>query len=80
VSTNTEAAKSKYMSGNIRHLINQAIQHELANLPATLSEIKDPIQRLNFLTKLMPFVCAPIQQVGVSNARREVGEDNIFSL
>jgi hypothetical protein len=80
VATNDEASKSKYMSGNVRHLINQAIQHELANLPATLSEIKDPIQRLNFLTKFMPFVCAPIKQVGVSTARREVGEDNMFSI
>jgi len=70
----------KYMAGDIRHLINKAIHHELANLPTTLSEIKDPIQRLNFLTKLMPFVCAPIKQVGVMTARRETGEDDIFSL
>jgi hypothetical protein len=66
---------SKYMAGDIRHLINQAIQYELTNLPATFSEIKDPVQRLNFLTKLMPFVCAPIKQVGVITARREAGED-----
>jgi hypothetical protein len=68
-----------YMAGAIRHLINQAIQDELSNLPATLSEIKDPVQRLNFLTKLMPFVCAPIKQVGVSTALREISEDDIFS-
>jgi hypothetical protein len=65
----------RLLSGDIRHLINQAIQNELTNLPATLSEIKDPIQRLNFLTKLMPFVCAPIKQVSVMTARREAGED-----
>tara|TARA_R110000851_G_scaffold277112_1_gene430244 strand:- start:759 stop:1013 length:255 start_codon:yes stop_codon:yes gene_type:complete len=75
-----KAPTSKYMSGDIRHLINQAIQSELANLPATLTEIKDPIQRLNFLTKLMTFVCAPIKQVGITTARRELGEDDIFSL
>jgi len=68
---------SKYMAGDIRHLINKAIQDELTNLPSTLSEIKDPVQRLNFLTKLMPFVCAPIKQIGVLTARREIGEDNI---
>jgi hypothetical protein len=78
--TNNEAPKSKFMSGNIRHLINQAIQHELANLPITLSEVKDPVQRLSFLTKFMPFVCAPIKQVGVSTARREIGEEDMFSL
>jgi hypothetical protein len=77
----TEANKtltSKYMAGDIRHLINLAIQDELAQLPNTLAEIKDPIQRLNFLTKLMPFVCSPIKQVGVMTARRETGEDNII--
>lgn len=80
MTTANKAPTSKYMSGDIRHLINQAIQDELTNLPSTLSEIKDPVQRLNFLTKLMPFVCAPIKQVGVSTARREVGEDNMFSI
>jgi hypothetical protein len=75
-----KAQTNKYMAGNIRHLINDAIQNELTNLPSTLSEIKDPVQRLNFLTKLMPFVCAPIKQVGVMTARRETGEDDVFSL
>jgi hypothetical protein len=70
-----KAPTSKYMSGDIRHFINQAIQSELAHLPATLAEIKDPIQRLNFLTKFMPFVCAPIKQVSIMTARRETGED-----
>ena len=78
MTTNNKEANSKYMSGDIRHLINKAIQDELANLPATLAEIKDPVQRLSFLSKSMPFVCAPIKQVGVSTARREVGEDNMF--
>lgn len=73
--TANKTPTSKYMAGDIRHLINDAIQNELANLPATLAEIKDPVQRLNFLTKLMPFVCAPIKQVGVMTVRRETGED-----
>ena len=80
MAASNKAPNSKYMAGDIRHLINKAIQEELINLPATLAEIKDPVQRLNFLTKLMPFVCAPIKQVGVSTARREVGEDMVFSL
>ena len=75
MTTANNTPTNKYMAGDIRNLINQAIQNELTNLPATLSEIKDPIQRLNFLTKLMPFVCAPIKQVGVMTARRESGED-----
>jgi hypothetical protein len=75
MTTNNQTPTSKYMAGDIRHLINKAIHNELANLPTTLSEIKDPVQKLNFLTKLMPFVCAPIKQVGVITARREAGED-----
>jgi hypothetical protein len=77
MATDNKAPTSKYIAGDIRHLINKAIQDELTNLPSTLAEIKDPAQRLNFLTKLMPFVCAPIKQVGVLTARREIGEDNI---
>jgi hypothetical protein len=46
-----KAPTSKYMSGDIRHLINRAIQSELTNLPAILAESKKPTQRLNFLTK-----------------------------
>jgi|TARA_R110001583_G_scaffold2782_1_gene19462 hypothetical protein len=76
----TKATTSKYMSGDIRHFINKAIQDELSKLPATLAEIKDPVQRLNFLTKFMPFVCAPIKQVSVMTARRETGEDDLFPL
>lgn len=72
--------KIQYMAGDIRHLINKAIQDELTNLPNTLAEIKDPVQRLNFITKLMPFVCAPIKQVGVITARKETGEDDLFSF
>lgn len=76
----TKQKKAQYRAGDIRHLINDAIESELANLSVTLAEIKDPIQRLNFITKLMPYVCAPIKQVGVTIARRELGEDDIFSL
>jgi len=42
--TTNKAHASKYMAGDIRHLINKAIQDELVNLTATLAEIKDPIQ------------------------------------
>lgn len=71
---------SKYMAGDIRHLINTALQNELVNLPNTLAEIKDPIKRLELLTKLMPFVCAPIKQVCVSTVRIETGENDMFSF
>ncbi|MFT6988018.1 MAG: hypothetical protein ACJAT7_003884 [Psychromonas sp.] len=80
MTTTNKEASSKYMSGDIRHLVNRAIQYELANLPATLVEIKYPVQKLNFLTKLMLFVCAPIKQVGVSTVRGETDEVDMFSI
>ncbi|WP_193362907.1 hypothetical protein [Brumicola pallidula] len=76
----TKLKQTKYMSGDIGHLINEAIQNELVNLSATLAEIKDPIQRLNFLARLMPFFCAPVKQFEVSIARSEVGENEVFFL
>lgn len=35
---------SKYMTSDICHLINDAIQNKLFNLPATLTEIKDTVK------------------------------------
>ena len=74
-------AKNKYVSGDIRSLISSAIETELKNLPVTLSEIDDPIKRIELLTKLMPFVCAPVKPVTVNTARLETGEDkDLFRL
>tara|TARA_R110000824_G_scaffold391527_3_gene589376 strand:- start:40 stop:267 length:228 start_codon:yes stop_codon:yes gene_type:complete len=72
---------NKYVSGDIRNLISSAIETELKNLPATLAEVKDPIKRVELLTKLMPFVCSPVKPVSVNVARIESGEDkDLFSL
>lgn len=71
---------SQYMAGGIRNTINNSIQNELANLSATLNEIQDPVKRLELTLKFMPFVCAPIKQVGFITARKETGEDDIFSI
>lgn len=80
MATNNQEQISKYNSGDIRRLISQGIQHELVNLPITLSELKHPIHKLNFLTKFLPYVCSPIKQVEAMEARIETGEDDLFSL
>lgn len=72
--------KTKYSSGDLRHLINEALQAELAKLPDTLEEIKDPVQKLNIVNKLIPYVCAPIKQVNAQAARVELGENNLFNF
>lgn len=69
--------KPNFKSGDIRESVNTAIQTELENLSSTLAEIKNPAKRLDLLLKFMPFVCAPIKQVGHLTARRETGEDSI---
>lgn len=74
------AKKQNYKSGEIRESVNSAIQVELNNLSSTLSEIQDPAKRLELLLKFMPFVCAPIKQVGHLTARRETGEDDLFNM
>lgn len=72
---------NKYVSGDIRNLISSAIEAELKSLPATLSEINDPVKRVELLTKLMPFVCSPVKPVSVNIARIESGEDkDLFRL
>ncbi len=46
---------TKPITGNIRDTLKELVQKELAQLPETLKDL-DPIQRLNILCKLMPYV------------------------
>ena len=66
---------NQYVSGHIRNLISSAIETELKSLPDTIAGIEDPVKRIELLTKLMPFVCAPVKPVTVNIARIETGED-----
>jgi len=72
------ANKSNGISGDVRHLINDAVQTELANLAATLNDVKEPIDKLNFLAKLLPYVCSPIKPLASRGARIELGEEEEF--
>lgn len=46
---------NKPLTGNIRDTLKDLMQKELEQLPETLKEL-DPVQRLNVLCKLMPYV------------------------
>ena len=53
---------NKPLVGNIRDTLKDLIQEELEQLPETLKEL-DPVQRLNILCKLMPYVLPKTESV-----------------
>jgi len=53
---------NKPLVGDIRDTLKELIQEELEQLPKTLKEL-DPVQRLNVLCKLMPYVLPKIESV-----------------
>ncbi len=53
---------NKPLTGNIRDTLKEMMQNEIANLPSTLENL-DPVQRLNILCKLMPYVLPKVVSV-----------------
>lgn len=53
---------NKPLTGNIRDTLKELMQNELEQLPDTLKEL-DPVQRLNILCKLMPYVLPKTESV-----------------
>jgi len=53
---------NKPLTGNIRETLKEFVQKELESLPDTLKEL-EPVQRLNILCKLMPFVLPKVESV-----------------
>lgn len=53
---------NKPLTGNIRDTLKELIQNELEQLPETLKGL-DPVQRLNILCKLMPYVLPKTESV-----------------
>lgn len=52
----------KPLTGNIRDTLKELLQKELEQLPETLKEL-EPVQRLNILCKLMPFILPKVESV-----------------
>lgn len=59
---------NKPLTGNIRDTLKDLMQKELEQLPETLKKL-DPVQRLNILCKLMPYVLPKTKTV-----RHSIGE------
>ena len=53
---------NKPLTGNIRDTLKDLMQKELEQLPETL-KVLDPVQRLNILCKLMPYVLPKTESV-----------------
>jgi hypothetical protein len=64
----------KPLTGSIRDTLKQMMQTELEQLPSTLKEL-DPVQRLNILCKLMPYVLPKTESV-----KHNLGEPDEFKM
>jgi len=53
---------NKPLTGDIRETLKEMMQKELKKLPDTLKEL-DPVQRLNILCKLIPYVLPKVESV-----------------
>jgi hypothetical protein len=59
---NKKPEYNKPLTGNIRDTLKELMQKELEQLPETLKSL-EPIQRLNVLCKLMPYVLPKTESV-----------------
>jgi hypothetical protein len=65
---------NKPLTRNIRDTLKELMQKELEQLPETLKEL-DPVQRLNILCKLMPYVLPKVESV-----THKLGEPDEFKI
>ena len=68
---------NKPLTGNIRETLKEMMQKELEQLPETLKEL-DPVQRLNILCKLMPYVLPKTESVKHTLGEPELPKKNWF--
>lgn len=68
---------NKPLTGNIRDTLKDLMQKELEQLPETLKEL-DPVQRLNILCKLMPYVLPKTESVKHTLGEPELPKKNWF--
>lgn len=69
---------NKPLTGNIRDTLKDLMQKELEQLPETLKEL-DPVQRLNILCKLMPYVLPKTESVKHTLGEPEPSKKNWFN-
>jgi hypothetical protein len=65
---------NKPLTGNIRDTLKEMMQKELEQLPETLKDL-EPVQRLNILCKLIPYVLPKVESV-----THKLGEPDEFKV
>lgn len=70
---------NKPLTGNIRDTLKDLMQKELEQLPETLKEL-DPVQRLNILCKLMPYVLPKTESVKHTLGEPELPKKNWWDI
>lgn len=68
---------NKPLTGNIRDTLKELMQKELEQLPETLKEL-EPVQRLNILCKLIPYVLPKIESIKHTLGEPEPSKKNWF--
>jgi len=66
---------NKPLTGNIRDTLKELMQKELEQLPDTLKEL-EPVQRLNILCKLIPYVLPKVESVTHTQGEPESDTEN----
>ena len=66
---------NKPLTGNIRDTLKEMMQKEIESLPDTLKEL-EPVQRLNILCKLMPYVLPKVESVTHTQGEPEPPKKN----
>jgi len=66
---------NKPLTVNIRDTLKDLMQKELEQLPETLKEL-DPVQRLNILCKLIPYVLPKVESVTHTLGETELPKNN----
>lgn len=66
---------NKPLTGNIRDTLKEMMQKEIESLPDTLKEL-EPVQRLNILCKLIPYVLPKVESVNHTQGEPEIEAEN----
>ena len=66
---------NKPLTGNIRDTLKEMMQKEIESLPDTLKEL-EPVQRLNILCKLIPYVLPKVESVTHTQGEPEIETEN----
>jgi hypothetical protein len=66
---------NKPLTGNIRDTLKEMMQKEIESLPDTLKEL-EPVQRLNILCKLIPYVLPKVESVTHTQGEPENKTEN----